>query len=96
LEVIMIRNMGTADRSIRVVLGVAAVLVSVFFAWGSLVGTIVGVALLVFAGIMLVTAAVGFCPTYRLLHISTYPTLHRTAETPSRAAESGTRVPAHH
>jgi hypothetical protein len=93
LEVIMIRNMGTADRSIRPILGVAAVLVAVFFTWSSLIGTTV---LLVFAGIMLVTAAVGFCPTYRLLHISTDPTLHRTAKTPSGSAESGRRIPAHH
>jgi hypothetical protein len=28
---------------------------------------------------MFVTAAVGFCPTYLLLHISTTPTFHRTS-----------------
>jgi hypothetical protein len=48
--------------------------------WGSTVGTIVGGVLLVVAAIMLVTAAVGYCPTYRLLNISTNPTFHRTSK----------------
>lgn len=86
LEVIMIRNMGTADRTIRVVIGAAALLVSLVIGWGSVVGTVVGIALLVVATVMLVSAAVGYCPTYRLLHISTEPTVHRTSTTEAKVA----------
>lgn len=81
----MIRNMGTADRTIRVVIGAAALLVSLVF-WGSVVGTVVGIALLAVATVMLVSAAVGYCPTYRLLHISTEPTVHRTSTTEAKVA----------
>lgn len=76
----MLRNMGTADRIVRLVIGAAALVVSYAFAWGSTGGTIVGVGLLVVAAIMLVTATVGYCPTYQLLHISTNPTLHKTSQ----------------
>lgn len=75
----MLRNMGPTDRRARVVIGVTALVVSLVFCWGSTLGTIVGVALLLVAGVMLVTAAVGYCPTYQLLGISSNPTLHRTA-----------------
>lgn len=76
----MIRNMGTTDRIVRVVIGTTALVVSLAFCWGSTVGTIVGAVLLVVAAIMFVTAAVGYCPTYRLFNISTNPTLHRTSK----------------
>jgi len=75
----MLRNMGPTDRRVRVVIGVTALVVSLVFCWGSTLGTIVGVALLLVAGVMLVTAAVGYCPTYQLLGISSNPTFHRTA-----------------
>jgi len=71
--------MGPTDRRVRVVIGVTALVVSLVFCWGSTLGTIVGVALLLVAGVMLVTAAVGYCPTYQLLGISSNPTFHRTA-----------------
>lgn len=76
----MIRNMGTTDRIARAVIGIAAVVVSLVFGWGSTVGVIVGIALLVVAAVMLVTAAVGYCPLYRLPSISTNPTLHKVAK----------------
>lgn len=60
-------NEGTADRAIRVVLGVAAI------AGALLVGasSVAGIVLFVVAGVLLVTAAVGFCPLYRVFGIST-------------------------
>jgi hypothetical protein len=66
----MIKNMGTLDRSLRsfVVAPVAIVLALVLGA-----GTVAGIILFVAAGIMLATALTGFCPTYTLLGISTYP-----------------------
>ncbi len=63
----MTTNEGTVDRSIRVALAVAAVVGAV------LVGasTVLGIVLLVVAGVLLLTAATGFCPLYRVLGIST-------------------------
>jgi hypothetical protein len=62
-------NEGTVDRIIRAVVGVAALLGA--FAIGS--GSIAFVLLLVVGAILLVTAAVGFCPLYRVFGINTCP-----------------------
>lgn len=65
----MRHNMGRWDRIVRA--GVALV--------GIVVGLVVGVtspagiAALVLAGVMAATAAVGFCPLYRLFGISSCP-----------------------
>lgn len=66
----MPRNMGALDRGLRafVVLPVAIVLAFVIGA-----GTVGGIILFVVAGIMLASSASGFCPTYTLIGISTYP-----------------------
>ena len=67
-EAEMRRNMGTTDRLIRG-FGIAPVAVG----WAALAGwtTEWGIVGLAVAGVMLVTAAVGFCPLYALLRIST-------------------------
>ncbi len=62
-------NEGTIDRIIRAVVGVAALLGA--FAMGS--GSVAFVLLLVVGAILLVTAAVGFCPLYRVFGINTCP-----------------------
>ncbi len=64
----MTRNMGTIDRAVRAVL-VAPAAIAVAFAVGT--GGVWGVILLVLAAIMLVTAAVGFCPLYTLAKLDT-------------------------
>lgn len=57
----MLKNIGTADRIIRLVIGVAVAVVGiVFHSWWGLL-----------AVIPLVTAAVGFCPLYAPFRIST-------------------------
>ena len=66
----MTRNMGTLDRGLRVFV-VAPIAIVLAFVIGA--GTVGGVILFVVAGIMLVSSAVAFCPTYTLLGISTYP-----------------------
>lgn len=71
----MKRNMGTTDRLIRALV-VAPVLVIV--AWLVGFASILGVILVVLAGVMVATAAVGFCPLYLPLHLSTDRT-HPTA-----------------
>lgn len=63
----MTTNEGTVDRSIRALLGVVAVVGAALIG----VGSAPGIALLVVAGILLVTAAVGFCPLYRVFGVST-------------------------
>ena len=63
----MKQNMGTMDRSIRVALAVA---VGFLYLAVQITGTaaiIAGVVALVF----LLTSAVGFCPLYRVLGVST-------------------------
>jgi len=63
----MTANVGTADRVIRVVLAVVAAIVG--FSVGA--GSVLGIVLLVITAVLLVTAAVGFCPLYRLVGLST-------------------------
>lgn len=65
----MSRNEGTADRVIRLVVAVVAVLAA--FAVGA--GSALGIVLLVVGAVMLVTAATGFCPLYRVFGLSTCP-----------------------
>lgn len=68
----MTHNVGTVDRAVRTVLGLAGVVGA--FSVGVASG--VGIALVVVAALLLVTAAIGFCPLYRLLDISTNGTGH--------------------
>lgn len=60
-------NMGSLDRLLRVLVAAALLVLAVVLG----AGTIAGVVLLVFAGIMLATAALAFCPLYRLVHVDT-------------------------
>lgn len=66
----MTHNMGALDRGLRVFV-VAPVAIVLAFVIGA--GTVGGIILFVVAGIMLVSSAMGFCPTYTLIGISTYP-----------------------
>ncbi len=70
----MTPNMGTVDRGLRAFV-VAPVAIAGAVIVG--VGTLGGVIAFVVAGIMLVTALAGFCPTYTAVGISTDPRLHR-------------------
>lgn len=63
----MKKNVGTADRAIRGIVGIAAVA-----AYGmGILGGALGVAALVIGIVMITTAAVGWCPPYTLLGINT-------------------------
>ena len=70
----MIQNMGVLDRAFRVFV-VAPVAIVLAFILGA--GSILGIILFVVAGLMLATSVVGFCPTYRLIGISTEHGPHR-------------------
>lgn len=72
----MKRNEGTIDRILRVVIAAAAV------AGAAAVGfaTVWGIVLLAAGAIMLVTAATGFCPIYRVFGLSTCPVRTQASE----------------
>ncbi len=63
----MNKNTGNTDRAVRLVVAVVAAVAAWLVGFGSLVGIV----LLVVAAVMLVTAAVGFCPLYRVFGINT-------------------------
>ncbi|MDD2252200.1 MAG: DUF2892 domain-containing protein [Dehalococcoidales bacterium] len=59
-------NMGTADRTIRAILGIAALVIALFFVAG-----VWDIVLYIFGAIMVITAALGVCPLYIPFNIST-------------------------
>jgi len=63
----MKKNMGSADRIIRII--VAAIIAILYFN-GTIGGTL-GIVLLVLAGIFVLTSFVSFCPLYAPFGIST-------------------------
>jgi uncharacterized membrane protein YphA (DoxX/SURF4 family) len=71
-EIAMTQNTDPIDRAARVVVAFAVALLSLSLGFG----TVIGIVLLVVAGILLVTATVGFCPLYALFHISTRSRRH--------------------
>ncbi|MBL7939585.1 MAG: DUF2892 domain-containing protein [Flavobacteriales bacterium] len=60
-------NMGSADRTIRVLL---AVVFAVLYFTGTVTGTF-GIVLLVLGAVFLLTSVIGFCPLYAPFGIST-------------------------
>ena len=73
----MTRNMGTWDRGLRAFVVAPAAIVVAFILGAGSVG---GVILFVVAGIMLATAAHGYCPTYTVVGISTDPRVQRVRQ----------------
>jgi hypothetical protein len=66
----MRHNVGRTDRIIRAaVIAPAAVVLAMLTG----AGTPLGITALVIAAVLLVTAAAGFCPLYRVLGIDTCP-----------------------
>jgi hypothetical protein len=63
----MVKNMGIADRMIRVLL---AIVVGILYVMGTIAGT-VAVILGIVSVVFLLTSAIGFCPGYLPLKIST-------------------------
>ncbi len=73
----MKRNMGTTDRVIRSFVVAPAAVVAAFWLG---VGTVGGIVLLVMAGIMLATSAMGFCPLYALTGVCSIPRSERAED----------------
>ena len=63
----MKKNMGTADRIIRILL--AAVFAYLYF--GGIVTGTWGIVLAIFGGVFVLTSLFGFCPLYTLAGINT-------------------------
>lgn len=63
----MKKNMGTSDRAIRVL--IAAVVAILYFS-GTISG-ILGIVLLILAGIFVLTSLISFCPLYAPFGINT-------------------------
>ena len=63
----MKKNMGSADRIIRVL--AAVVLIALYF--GNVVTGTLGIVLLVVAGVFIATSLVSFCPLYLPLGLNT-------------------------
>lgn len=66
----MKKNMGSPDRIIRIVV---AVLIGVLYFY-SVVSGILGIVLLVLAGIFILTSFVSICPLYSLVGLNSCPT----------------------
>lgn len=62
----MKQNMGTADRTIRAILGIVALVIALFFVAG-----VWDIVLYIFGAIMVITAAISVCPLYIPFNIST-------------------------
>lgn len=60
-------NLATWDRVARILLGLAML----YLGWSDLVDGVWAIALVVFAWVPLLTAALGWCPVYSILGIST-------------------------
>lgn len=65
----MKKNMGTADRIIRVI--IAAIIATLYFT-NIITGTL-GIVLLVLAGVFVLTSLVSFCPLYAPFGLKTCP-----------------------
>ncbi|MCU0397587.1 MAG: DUF2892 domain-containing protein [Cyclobacteriaceae bacterium] len=65
----MKKNMGNADRIIRVVL--AVIFAALYFS-GTVTGTL-GIVLVVLGAVFLLTSLISFCPLYTLVGLNTCP-----------------------
>jgi hypothetical protein len=66
----MTKNMGSTDRTIRLIVAAAA---AILYFTGTLTGTI-GIVALVVAAIFTLTSVISFCPLYALVGASTCKT----------------------
>ena len=66
----MTKNMGSADRIIRVII---AAIIGILYFTGTISGTN-GIVLLVLASVFVLTSMISFCPLYAPFGIKTCPT----------------------
>lgn len=63
----MTKNMGSADRIIRIII---AAIVGILYFTGTISGTL-GIVLLLLAGVFVLTSVISFCPLYAPFGIKT-------------------------
>jgi uncharacterized membrane protein len=63
----MKKNMGTADRIIRVI--IAAIFIALYY--NGIIGGVLGIVLIVLSVIFVATSLIGFCPLYFPFGLST-------------------------
>jgi hypothetical protein len=73
-ENIMTKNVGSVDKIIRYL--IAAVIIVLYFFTSLIPGTL-GIVLLIFAGVLVVTSLIGFCGLYTIFGIKTCPAKKR-------------------
>jgi len=64
------QNEGTADRILRLAVGIVLLLVA-FLALDAAAGSAGGIVLAVFGALLTLTGAVGYCTLYSVFHFST-------------------------
>ena len=67
---IMKANEGSADRAVRVIVGIIA-LVAAWMWLGLAAGAILGILVAVVGAVLILTGLVGFCPAYTLVGMNT-------------------------
>lgn len=67
----MKKNVGSIDRAARLVIALALLVVAVIVGFGGTGATVVSVIAIVLAVVLAVTALVGTCPLYTVLHVDT-------------------------
>jgi hypothetical protein len=67
--IVMKKNVGNADRVIRVIL---AAIFAVLYFTGTVTGTI-GLVLVILGGVFALTSVISFCPLYALVGLNTCP-----------------------
>jgi len=65
----MKKNMGTADKIVRII--IAAIVVILYFM--NIIPGILGIVLMIFAGVFVLTSLISFCPLYLPFGIKTCP-----------------------
>lgn len=65
----IVRNVGTVDKSLRLVAGAALLLIGLFVLG---LDAATGILAAVVGAVLIVTGAVNFCPLFRLLGISSF------------------------
>ena len=63
----MKRNMGTADRIVRLI--IAALIVALFYT--NVISGTLGMVLLILSGVFVLTSLVSFCPLYSIFRLNT-------------------------
>jgi hypothetical protein len=63
----MKKNMGTIDKAIRII--IAVIIVCLYFT--NVISGTLGIVLLVFAGVFVLTSMIGFCPLYLPIGLNT-------------------------